>query len=458
MGKTFVPFRTTISSCQVNRKRGGVLRPTSDSQNGVNQAGGRVARHPRLGPGRHILVRQYDSMPVDHEPAIHEDSLHRVVLRLIRDRLWGRPTSGSWLAGEEPSSSKLQAAFKDLLEHGCVEFNTLRRAWLLSETGKQMLSLPTNYQHSLLLLKAQKTNLLGYVCAAVAFLESAEGGSFEKSRGEQSQTIISRLCGAREFEDLEVQDDLLRFANYTFLACEFEHLDILPLAKQINVLAMVLRRAVIKYRRLEGHLRPWVSLRLVKIMARWINSQENEADLLNRVAQMSPMPIADGSSSVGARLADFYAKVLPTEVSIVMMDGKVYQSGTGANMRCNISSDSFIIPLLARHIPWMQKKTTYRVDAHAKYCAPLVRTSDVYINRLALYSDSTLSTELGNNLDQVLVSHMRTLSPDLRTLEVTIKGQYPFVRWPETLPKHAWQRAVLMISSCASTRFQTELT
>ena len=39
MGKTFVPFRTSISSCQVNRKRGGVLRPTSDSQNGVDQGG-----------------------------------------------------------------------------------------------------------------------------------------------------------------------------------------------------------------------------------------------------------------------------------------------------------------------------------------------------------------------------------------------------------------------------------
>ena len=273
MGKTFVPFRTSISSCQVNRKRGGVLRPTSDSQNGVDQGGGRVARHHVLGPGRHILVRQYNSMPVDHDPAIHEDSLHRVVLRLIRDRLWGSPTSGSWLAGEEPSSSKLQAAFKDLLEHGCVEVNK-RNVVELSETGKQMLSLPTNYQHSLLLLKAQKTNILGYVCAAVAFLESAEGGSFEKVKGEQSQTIISRLCGARDAQalgtDLEVQDDLLRFANYTFLACEFEHRDILPLAKQINVLAMVLRRAVIKYRRLEGHLRPWVSLRLVKIMARWI--------------------------------------------------------------------------------------------------------------------------------------------------------------------------------------------
>ena len=205
MGKTFVPFRTTISSAQVNRKRGGVLRPTCDSQNGVNQAGGRVARHHYLGPGRHICLRQIASLPVDHEPAIHEDSLHRVVLRLIRDRLWGRPTSGSWLAGEEPSSSKLQAAFKDLLEHGCVEVNK-RNVVELSETGKQMLSLPTNYQHPLLLLKAQNTNLLGYVCAAVAFLESAEGGSFGKSRGEQSQTTISRLCGAREFEHLEVQD------------------------------------------------------------------------------------------------------------------------------------------------------------------------------------------------------------------------------------------------------------
>ena len=48
----------------------------------------------------------------------------------------------------------------------------------------------------------------------------------------------------------------------------------------------------------------------------------------------------------------------------------------------------------------------------------------MHINRLALYSNSTLSTELGNNLDQALVSHMRTLSPDPCTLEVTIKGQY----------------------------------
>ena len=88
---------------------------------------------------------------------------------------------------------------------------------------------------------------------------------------------------------------------------------------------------------------------------------------------MSPMPIADGSSSVGVRLADFYAKVLPTEVAIAMMDGKVYQSGTGANMRCNISSYSFIIPLLARHIPWMQKNITYHIDAAAKYCAQIGR-------------------------------------------------------------------------------------
>ena len=115
MGKTFVPFRAAISSCQVNRKRGGVLGRTCDSQYGVMQQGGRVGRHHFLGPGRHICLRQNASMPVDHEPEIHEGSLHKVTLRLIRDGLWGRPTSGSWLEGEEPSSSKLQAAFKDLL-------------------------------------------------------------------------------------------------------------------------------------------------------------------------------------------------------------------------------------------------------------------------------------------------------------------------------------------------------
>ena len=120
IGKTFPPFRTVISSCDVNRVRAGLLGSTCNSQYGILQEGGRVARHWFLGPGRHILLRQFSTLPMDHEPEIHHIPLHRVMLRLIRDH--DPACTCMWLKGEEPSTEKLAEARRDLLKYG-VCFN-----------------------------------------------------------------------------------------------------------------------------------------------------------------------------------------------------------------------------------------------------------------------------------------------------------------------------------------------
>ena len=120
IGKTVPPFRTVISSCDVNRVRAGLLGSTCNSQYGILQEGGRVARHWFLGPGRHITLRQFSTLPMDHEPEIHHIPLHRVMLRLIRDH--DPACTCRWLKGDESSTEKLAEARRDLLKYG-VCFN-----------------------------------------------------------------------------------------------------------------------------------------------------------------------------------------------------------------------------------------------------------------------------------------------------------------------------------------------
>ncbi len=115
IGRTFRPFRTVISSCDVNRVRAGLLGPTCNSQYGILLEGGRVARYSFLGPGRHILLRQFSTLPMDHEPEIHHIPLHRVMLRLIRDH--DPACTRMWLKGEEPSTEKLAEAQRDFFKH-----------------------------------------------------------------------------------------------------------------------------------------------------------------------------------------------------------------------------------------------------------------------------------------------------------------------------------------------------
>ena len=93
VGKTCPGIRIVISSCDVNRLRGGMLKPTCNSKSGVLQEGGRVGRHPFLGAGRHIIMRPYESLPDSDEPEIMHAPLHRVSLRLLRDRRKGEDSA-----------------------------------------------------------------------------------------------------------------------------------------------------------------------------------------------------------------------------------------------------------------------------------------------------------------------------------------------------------------------------
>jgi hypothetical protein len=187
----------------------------------------------------------------------------------------------------------------------------------------------------LLLLKAQNTHLVAHVTAAVAFLEAAESGGFE-SRREQPLSTEYRICGTRLSG---AQDDLLRFATYTFLAEEFKDdvNDVKQLAQRINVTAQVLRRALGKYKKLEGQLTHRGSLEVVKTLAQCIRSSaspsmEEQNELLTRVAVLSPKPIADGSRCVGAELASFFAMVLPSTAAIELPGSGLHQLGTGVQL------------------------------------------------------------------------------------------------------------------------------
>jgi hypothetical protein len=127
---------------------------------------------------------------------------------------------------------------------------------------RRVLGLPTGLEHALLLLKAQNTQLVAHVTAAVAFLEAAESGGFE-SRREQPLSTEYSICGTRLSG---AQDDLLRFATYTFLAEEYKDdvNDVKQLAQRINVTAKVLRRALGKYKKLEGQLTHRGSLEVIR--------------------------------------------------------------------------------------------------------------------------------------------------------------------------------------------------
>lgn len=108
--------RTTISSCVVNGLVGKILAPMANSKGAVLQEGGRVAR---VAAGRHILLRQLDRLPEAHEAEIRNSSLHKVVLRIIRDHGWGDNVNLEWPAGEEPPKEDLDNAYQVLGTHGC---------------------------------------------------------------------------------------------------------------------------------------------------------------------------------------------------------------------------------------------------------------------------------------------------------------------------------------------------
>ena len=101
-GVALIPFRTVISSCDSNRKIGaGTMGVVRNSQENVKQEGGRVARDAKLGPGRHIRLRQERVLPLAHVPEIQVCALSKTVLRLVRDWAWDGLTADSWLAGED---------------------------------------------------------------------------------------------------------------------------------------------------------------------------------------------------------------------------------------------------------------------------------------------------------------------------------------------------------------------
>ncbi len=276
---------------------------------------------------------------------------------------------------------------------------------------RRVLGLPTGLEHALLLLKAQNTHLVAHVTAAVAFLTAAESGAFElvREQNQSSQSTdnsIVQLCGTRLSGS---QDDLLRFANYTFLAKEFEA-DLTPLSKRINVTPGVLRRALEKYEKLEGQLLHRGSQEVVRTLALWIRqavipSMEQKNDMLTRVREDCPQ-------CVGAELASLFVSVLPSNVAIELPGSGLYQLGTGVQLKLrlqNIAIPPAAILLLLRATPWMQKGRLDTVDAECRFCSPvdLVETAKpppVY----GVFSDSTVLPAGNFNARHAIISRVRS--------------------------------------------------
>ena len=64
-------------------------------------------------------MSQLDRLPEAHEAEIRNASLHKVVLRIIRDHGWGDNVNLEWPAGEEPPKVDLDNAYQVLGTHCC---------------------------------------------------------------------------------------------------------------------------------------------------------------------------------------------------------------------------------------------------------------------------------------------------------------------------------------------------
>ena len=458
-GMTCVPFRTVISSCQSNRKTDEHLMALMlNTKFGVKQEGGRVARDPKLGPGRHIRLRQDSVLPDMHPSEIQTCGLHNTVLRLVRDGLWDEVNSISWPAGEEPPKSKLHQAFNTLERRDCLTKS--ENGWhALTPHGHQIFHLPTDSVYAEIIMLARSNCLFDNVLAAIAFLQAAEGRSFELKKNVEA-TVEYRLCGTR----LDgTQDDFLRFAHITMLAYE-HHRALQPLASILNVCIHVLAKASDIYHKLYQRFRiasrhP-ASEEAVCMISRWVRESkrpgtDEEVSFLRIAreccitwarrnptpsgdgessecigstwARRNPTPSGDGGSSecIGSQMATLAAKALPEQVGIAMEDPRVYQLGTGAHVLCKASDGLCIIPLLSFGHPYQHTLSKQRVDAVAKYC---IRIPDAVVGaqicRYALHADSTLTTETQPTLREPLISHLRFRRLGLATYDVKVKGGY----------------------------------
>ena len=351
-GKTFIPYRTVISTCQSNRKIGEIMMGNvPNSKQGVIQEGGRVARADFLGPGRHILLRQFESLPESHSPEIQTSPLHKTALRLVRDGFHASALrSEAWLPGEAPQERRLQAAYEILELRGCVQREVGGRL-ALTGYGRTILKLPINCSYAEVILAAKGKGFFDTVLAGVSFLEAAEGVHLIAQK-DVSHSSAYRLCGTRV---AGVQDDFLRFARLTMLASDF-HGYLQPLVTMFNVPKSVLKRAAEVYWKLHVLFNypqkdSWSSA-LVTSIRTAIRGNKNGSDVDVNASIGNPTPSGDGSCA-GVQIAEIFRTVLPDHVGVKMKGGCVFQLGTGIQVVCKSVCEEVAIPLLYRGNKWM---------------------------------------------------------------------------------------------------------
>ena len=411
-GKTFTRFRTVISSCESTRPLAeNMTGVVMNSQHGVLQEGGRVARADLLGPGRHILLRRMESMPEVHAPEILTSTMHKTTLCLVRDGAWSSQEGCAWLAGERPAQSKLDVSFAHLVRRHCI---SEREGWwpTLTNRGHQILRLPTSFEFAAWILEAQDTIYLDNVLAGAAFLDAAAGGSFEIAKGANMTRELS-LCGLRASGE---QDDFLRFGHVT-MAAHGSSGDLKSLAARFNICMPVLIRAADIYRKLLD-----IFPRAKRLPA--------SAQRLRHV--FGPTPSGDGlscgvgadGSCAGAQMASMLVDALPEHVGMLISGSKVYQLGSGQQILVKGACSARVFPLLQRGHPWMGSGVHQHVDAVSKYFLPLpMPVCSKRLLRNAMFSDSTFVTDAGS-LRRSLIGHMRRATDVPSTYEVTIKGGY----------------------------------